>query len=84
MLAGARRLIRAVKILARDGRIPKPLRVLAAIGLLPVPGPFDELVLVVVGSLLWVFYRRPLLEAWSQASKPARALDRPHVPQSFR
>ena len=66
MLAGVRRLIRTVKILARDGRIPKPLRALAAFGLLPVPGPFDECVLVVVGALLWIFYRRPLSEAWSQ------------------
>ena len=37
-----RRLLRAVKLLARDGRIPKPLRGLAAFGLLPIPGPLDE------------------------------------------
>jgi hypothetical protein len=68
VIAGARRLIRAVKILARDGRIPKPLRALAALGLLPVPGPFDEFVLLIVGALLWTFYRQPLREAWSQAA----------------
>jgi hypothetical protein len=62
-----RRLIRAVKILAGDGRIPWPLRGLAAIGLLPVPGPFDEAVLVVVGAILYGFYREPLREAWRQA-----------------
>jgi len=62
-----RRLIRAVGILARDGRIPPPLRGLAALGLLPVPGPFDEAVLVLVGVILFGFYREPLRDAWCQA-----------------
>lgn len=70
MIAAARRLIRAVKILARDGRIPKPLRGLVAFGLLPIPGPFDEVALVIVGLLLWLFYREPLRQAWTQASPP--------------
>ena len=65
-----RRLIRAVEILARDGRIPKPLRGLAAFGVLPVPGPFDEAVLLVVGVLLWAFYRDSLRDAWSRAARP--------------
>lgn len=60
-----RRLLRAVRLLARDGRIPKPLRGLAAFGLLPIPGPFDELALLVVGVVLWLFYRRTLMEAWA-------------------
>ena len=64
---GARRLIRTVKILARDGRIPKPLRGLAAFGLLPIPGPLDEAVLLVVGLILLVLYRPMLRAAWSQA-----------------
>jgi hypothetical protein len=68
LIAAARRLIRAVKILARDGRIPKPLRGLAAFGVLPVPGPFDEIVLLVVGLVLWAFYRDCLREAWSRAA----------------
>ena len=68
MLAAVRRLIRAVKILARDGRIPRPLRGLAAFGVLPIPGPFDEAVLLIVGLLLWAFYRQSLREAWSQAA----------------
>jgi hypothetical protein len=62
------RAIRAVKILARDGRIPRPLRGLVAIGLLPVPGPFDEAVLVVAAALLFVFYRGSLRDAWQRAS----------------
>jgi len=68
MTDAARRLIRAVKILAHDGRIPKPLRGLAVFGVLPIPGPFDEGVLVVVGLLLWLFYRNCLGEAWSRAA----------------
>jgi hypothetical protein len=60
-----RRLLRAVKLLARDGRIPKPLRGLAAFGLLPIPGPVDEVVLLLVGAVLWLFYRRTLREAWA-------------------
>jgi len=58
------RTIRAVRILARDGRIPRPLRGAAAFGLLPLPGPFDEAALLLVGLLLWVFYRKRLSEAW--------------------
>jgi hypothetical protein len=64
-----RRLIVSVRILARDGRIPKPLRGAVAIGLLPIPGPFDELVLLLVAVPLVVFYRGPLREAWQQAAR---------------
>lgn len=63
-----RRLSRAVTILARDGRIPRPLRGLAAFGVLPIPGPVDEAALLVVGVLLWVFYRPRLREAWSRSA----------------
>jgi len=63
-----RRLIRAVRILARDGRIPRPLRWLAAVGLLPVPGPLDEAVLLLVAGLLFGFHRESLRDAWRQAA----------------
>ena len=63
-----RQLVRAVKVLARDGRIPKPLRGLAAFGVLPIPGPIDEVALVIVGAVLWIFYRRSLREAWAEAA----------------
>ena len=69
-MTAARRLVRAVKLLARDGRIPAPLRGLAAFGVLPIPGPVDEAVLLLVGALLWTFYRRSLREAWSEAARP--------------
>jgi hypothetical protein len=72
MLAVARRLIRAVKILARDGRIPKSLRGLVAFGVLPIPGPLDEVALLVVGLILWTFYRDRLREAWSEAAPTLR------------
>jgi hypothetical protein len=62
------RTIRAVRILARDGRIPRPLRGAAAFGLLPLPGPFDEAALLLVGLFLWVLYRERLSEAWRDAA----------------
>jgi hypothetical protein len=62
-----RRLVRAMRIAAGDQRIPRPLRWLAALGLLPIPGPFDEALLVLVAVPLALFYRRPLAEAWQRA-----------------
>ena len=62
------RTLRAVKLLARDGRIPRPLRWLAVLGVAPVPGPFDEAVLLLVAALLALFYREPLREAWRKAA----------------
>jgi len=70
MFAAPRRLVRAVSILARDGRIPLPLRGLVAFGLLPIPGPVDEAVLLVVGIVLWAFHREPLRRAWLHAASP--------------
>jgi hypothetical protein len=61
------RTIRAVRIVIRDGRIPRPLRWGGALGLLPVPGPFDEVVLLLVGGILRLFYRDQLMEAWREA-----------------
>jgi len=63
----SRRVFRAAKLVARDPRIPRPLKWLAALGLLPVPGPFDEAVLVVVAALLLAFRRDVLREAWQKA-----------------
>ena len=64
--------LRAVKLAATDKRIPKPLRWLAALGLAPIPGPIDEIVLLVVAIPLALFYRRPLIDAWQQAANPQR------------
>jgi hypothetical protein len=73
MRALLRRAIRAVKIIARDGAIPRPLRWLAAVGLLPIPGPFDEAILLLVAAILFVFYGPQLREAWKRAEGDAGA-----------
>jgi hypothetical protein len=62
------RLLRATSIVVRDGRIPRPLRWGGTFGVLPIPGPVDELALLVVGALLWLFYRDQLRDAWRAAS----------------
>ncbi len=66
-----RRSLRAARALARDGRIPRRLRALAAFGLLPLPGPLDELALAVVAGCLWLFHRELLREAWQAADAGA-------------
>jgi hypothetical protein len=40
----------------------------AVVGLLPIPGPIDEGVLLIVAGLLWVFYRDSFKDAWSRAA----------------
>jgi hypothetical protein len=62
-----KRTIRAVRLAATDKRIPKPLRWLVALGVLPVPGPFDEAVLLLAAIPLVLFYREPLADAWKRA-----------------
>jgi hypothetical protein len=63
------RTVRSVKLLATDGRIPRPLRALVVIGLLPVPGPFDEAVLLAAAVPLFVFYRPLLRDAWLRTAQ---------------
>jgi len=62
-----RRTVRAVRIIARDGRLPRWLRGLAVLGVAPIPGPFDELVLLIVAAILWIGYRDRLRAAWEDA-----------------
>ena len=64
-----RRTVRAVRILARDGKLPRWLRGLAVLGVAPVPGPFDELVLLIVAAILWIGYRERLRAAWRDSSQ---------------
>jgi hypothetical protein len=62
-----RRALRAGRIVLGDRRIPKSVRWVGGLAALPIPGPFDEIVLLVVFAVLAVFYRRPLRDAWAQA-----------------
>jgi hypothetical protein len=62
------RTVRAVSIAARDQRIPRPLRWCAGLALLPIPGPFDEAILLLVAVPLLIFYRAPLREAWARSA----------------
>jgi hypothetical protein len=64
------RTLRATALLARDGRVPKPLRWLAAFALLPIPGPVDEAVLLVLAPMLFAFHRKPMRDAWVEAGEP--------------
>jgi hypothetical protein len=65
-LAG--RATRAARVMIRDGRIPRPIRWLGGLALLPIPGPFDEAALLLVAAILIVFYRREMKDAWRRAS----------------
>jgi hypothetical protein len=67
-MTSIRRVVRAVRLLARDDGLPRWLRGLAALGLAPVPGPFDELVLLVVAAILWLGYRERLRAAWRKSA----------------
>jgi hypothetical protein len=62
-----RRTVAAVRVLARDGGVPRWLRGLVAVGLLPIPGPFDEAILLVAAAVLWLGYRDRLRAAWREA-----------------
>jgi len=61
-------MLRAVRLLAHDNRLPRWLRGLAAVGVAPIPGPFDEAVLLVVAAILWIGYRERLRSAWRDAA----------------
>ncbi len=69
LLAFIRRVLAALRLLARDDRIPAPLRWVAGIGLLPIPGPIDEAVLLLVAPVFVVFYREPMREAWARSCR---------------
>lgn len=73
MLQHARTLIMmtigAMRLIAKDPRIPRPLRWVAGIGLLPIPGPVDEAILVLVAPIFLLFYREPMRDAWRKARR---------------
>jgi hypothetical protein len=63
------RTIRAMRLIATDQRVPRPLRWLAAIGLFPIPGPVDEAFLVLVAPIFLLFYRESMRDAWRRAAR---------------
>ena len=75
--------IRAMKLLARDSRIPKPLRWIAGLALLPIPGPVDEVILILLTPIFFTFYRAPMREAWKRADRvnPDQALEAAGLPE---
>jgi len=73
MRSNVGRTIRAAKLLARDDRLPRPLRWVLGLSLLPIPGPFDEAVLLVVAVPLFALYRVPMRDAWRRAEAASLA-----------
>jgi hypothetical protein len=69
LAAFLKRSARAVRIVLGHGGLPRPIRWLAGFGLLPIPGPVDEAVLLLVALVLFVFYRSELREAWERAGR---------------
>jgi len=64
-----KRTARAVRTVLSHGGIPRPIRWLATFGLAPIPGPFDEAVLLLVALILFLFYRGELRQAWRDAER---------------
>lgn len=50
--------LRTLRRLTTDPRLPRPVRWLLAIGLLPIPGPVDEAALALAVALLFLYRRR--------------------------
>ena len=69
MRAFVKRTARAVRIVVGHKGIPRWIRWLAGFALLPIPGPFDEAVLLVVAAILFLFYRAELRQAWRDAEQ---------------
>jgi hypothetical protein len=60
-------MMRASAIVLRDKRIPRPIRCAGGIALLPIPGPIDEAVLLLLAPIFLVFFRAHMREAWQAA-----------------
>ena len=63
-------MIRYLRALVKElHQAPRPVRALLIFGALPIPGPFDELALLIAGAILWLFYRPLLKQAHDQAKQ---------------
>jgi hypothetical protein len=49
--------LRVAKRLVNEPHLPRPLRWLLVFALLPIPGPIDEVALVLVATTIALFYR---------------------------
>lgn len=67
---GLARAARVARSLARDPRLPRPVRWLLMLSLLPVPGPFDELAGLLVLGLIALWWRPVLREALTSSAQP--------------
>ena len=68
--------LRTARHVARDPRVPRWVRALLLIGILPIPGPVDEIGLVVGLVVLVVLYRPVIREHYQvQGLEPAELLD---------
>lgn len=65
-----KRLAKTVQALAKDPRIPRPVRWLLVAALLPIPGPFDEAIGLLALGLIAVFWRPVLREIRAQQQAP--------------
>lgn len=70
--AAVRHTVRAAKALLRDARLPRWLRPLIVLGVLPIPGPADELIALLALAVVFLAYRPLVRDAW--AATEARAV----------
>lgn len=71
-----KRALRTANAVARDKRIPRWVRLLILVGALPIPGPVDEVALIVGVVVLVVLHRPLVVEHWSiQGMSALRPLD---------
>ena len=62
-----KRLLRLLKLLVRDPRVPRLIRWLIVIGLLPIPGPFDEAALAFAVLMLAVVRPTLVRTLWGES-----------------
>lgn len=63
-----RRMLRALRQLATDRRIPRWVRILLVVGCVQIPVlPIDEIALVMALAIIGIWYRQPLRDALDTA-----------------
>lgn len=59
--------LRVLRLVSTDPRLPRPVRWLLIVGLLPIPGPVDEAALG-LAALALLLYRRRVREILADAA----------------